>query len=121
MRPVVFPPQTDDATIVAYFDLALATLILDEDDIKDAAFDIIRLRETPSVVIVEIATARDRFALMDVLRESRARGDRSLAARWLWMESSATSKPGGSHRAARFRPRERSPAQRIGRWKRRTI
>lgn len=83
MRPVVFPPQTDDATIAAYFDLALETLILDEDDIKESAFEIIEAREAPSVVIVEIATARNRFALMDVLRESRGRGNRSLAARWL--------------------------------------
>lgn len=83
MRPVVFPPQTDDATIAAYFDLGLTSAILDEDDVKDSAFEIIRSRETPSVLIVEIATARNRFALLDALREYRNRGNHDLAARWL--------------------------------------
>jgi hypothetical protein len=83
MRPVVFPPQIDDATIAAYFDLGLACLVLDEDDVKDSAFEIVRTRETPSVVIVEIATARNRFALLDALHEGRVRGDYRLAARWL--------------------------------------
>lgn len=80
-RAASLPTGIDDATAAAYHDLGFKLRIFDEDFVKDWAYRIISERDTPTIPIIEIATAPDRDTLFSALRMASERGNILLATR----------------------------------------
>lgn len=80
---ISFPASTSDATIAAYFRFGLQAGAFSIEAPKAWAYEVIRLRESPSIHIIEIATTNHLRDMESLLAEIAPGADLEQAGRWL--------------------------------------
>ena len=81
-----FPEGTSDATTAAYFRQGLFAEVFSIEAPKDWAYEMIRLRESPSIELIEIATTNQLREMETLLARLLPDADLELAARWLFKD-----------------------------------
>ncbi|MCC8363775.1 hypothetical protein LK996_11900 [Lysobacter sp. A6] len=78
-----FPADADQATVASYYLTGIVTGLFAFDCAKDWAFSVIEALDAPPMEVIEIATARDRDAVMEALRAIPGDANEEDAGRWL--------------------------------------
>ena len=89
-----FPQGVTTATICTYFWVGVEAGILPYEQSKDWAFSEIERLDTPSIEIIEVATANQRNAAVDALRAAATGADEPVAGRLLLDEILSQFKAG---------------------------
>ncbi len=78
-----FPADADHASICAYFSTGISLSIKTAEDANAWAYDVIAALDEPPIEIIEIATAHDKYPVMDALKIGASKADWQQAGRWL--------------------------------------
>lgn len=79
----MLPAEAHRASVCAYFWAGITLAILTSDDANAWAYDVIAALDAPPIEIIEIATAHDKYTVMDALKIGASQADWQQAGRWL--------------------------------------